>query len=998
MPHNFDPSLFSGANDVYLAEMYDRFCRDPSNVSKGWAELFAALVESPGAAGKNGGAEHNPGQESGCKTSWSDDRSCVIGAAQPHRGLSDAINEQSKANSPLEEFLESLRDYRGGSASADDISRARMDSIRAIMLIRAHRAVGHTMADLDPLKLERGSCHPDLDPANHGFSESDYDRPIFINWYLGLESATLRDILSICRRAYCGKVGVEFIHIQTQNERRWIQQQFEGDAVNLGFTELGKRTILERLASADLFESFLNRRFPGNKRFGLDGGESLVPMMEQIFKRGAQLGIEEVVIGMAHRGRLNVLANVMGKPYRAIFAEFRGMASNNLVEDSSGDVKYHLGTSADRTFEDRTIHLSLNPNPSHLEAVNTVVLGKVRAKQEQRGDTEMNAVMAILLHGDAAFIGQGIVAETFLLSQLRGYRTGGTIHIAVNNQIGFTTSPSMGRSSPYCSDMAKTVDAPVIHVNGDDPESCIRAARLAIEYRQKFKKDIVIDLWCYRRHGHNESDEPMFTQPLMYKKIATHPRLHEIYAQTLIDEGVITPAQHRAQNDRINAMLEEEYQTSETYRVNKADWLEGSWTGISIAEAGARRGDTGVETSLLREVGFAISQPPRNFAVNPKLTRFMEQRRQMINGDITIDWGMAEALAFGTLLCESTSIRLSGEDCQRGTFSHRHAVLIDQDTEDSYIPLNNIRRGQAPFRVIDSPLSEFGLLGYEYGYATAEPHALVLWEAQFGDFANGAQVIIDQFIASGETKWLRMCGLVMLLPHGYEGQGPEHSSARLERYLQLCAQDNWQVCNITTPANYFHALRRQARRSFRKPLVQMSPKSLLRHPLCRSKLEDFSPETSFHRVLWDDWELEDKLDQDPKIQRVILCSGKIYFDLFAARAEKNITNIYLLRLEQLYPFPHDVLHTELKRFPKAEIIWAQEETQNGGAWNFIDRQLEDLLSDIKHKASCRPRYIGRCATASPATGSLITHNAETRSILDAALDITPKSTPKSKPR
>ncbi|MBM3560735.1 MAG: 2-oxoglutarate dehydrogenase E1 component, partial [Alphaproteobacteria bacterium] len=699
----------------------------------------------------------------------------------------------------------------------DQIRRATLDSIRALTLIRAYRVRGHLEARLDPLGLMQPEKHSELDPKGYGFTDSDLERPIFINYVLGLESATLRQIMSLLRDTYCGHIGVEFMHIQGPEEKAWLQERIEGARNRTDFTERGKRAILEALTRAEVFERFLDRKYTGAKRFGLEGGESLIPALEQIITRGGQLGLRELVIGMPHRGRLNVLANVMDKPFRAIFSEFHGNAANSEDVQGSGDVKYHLGTSSDRTFDGNTVHLSLTPNPSHLEAVNTVVLGKVRAKQQQRRDTERHQVMGLLMHGDAAFAGQGLVAETLDLSQLRGYRTGGTVHVIVNNQIGFTTNPTHARSGPYCSDVAKMIQAPIFHVNGDDVEATIHVARLATEYRYRFKADVVLDIWGYRRAGHNESDEPAFTQPRMYRRIGEHKTTRELYAHQLEGEGVIRPGEADEMVEQFRASLETEHEAGQSYRPNKADWREGRWSDIEIAvdQAEPRRGVTAVDTDLLLGVGRAMTEPPANFALNPKVLRQVKTRREAIESGVGIDWATGEALAFGTLICEGTPVRLSGEDVGRGTFSHRHAVLVDQNNEDHYVPLNNLRFGQAPFEIVDSPLSEFGVLGFEYGYAQAEPHALVLWEAQFGDFANGAQVIIDQFIASGESKWLRMSGLTLLLPHGFEGQGPEHSSARLERFLQLCAQDNMAVCNVTTPANYFHVLRRQVRRNFR---------------------------------------------------------------------------------------------------------------------------------------------------------------------------------------
>lgn len=974
-----ETSQLFGANETYIAELYSKWALDPNSVDPSWAAYFEVLEP-----------DEIDLEDDHKGPSWTRRETAVVGqdpTSRDGRSFSDALSETDGSKDSIRDLIEALQSSGAGGASSDQIRQATLDSIRALMLIRAYRMRGHSAATLDPLGLEKREDHPELDPATYGFEEQDMDRPIFINYYLGLESATIREILKICRQTYSGNIGVEFLHIQDPEEKSWIQEKIESSRNRKDFTERGRRAILERLSHADMFETYLDKKYRGTKRFGLDGGESLVPMIEQIFKRGAQLGMEEVVLGMAHRGRLNVLANIMDKPYSQIFAEFEGLISNTDLVQGSGDVKYHLGTSADREFEGKTVHLSLTANPSHLECVNTVVLGKVRAKQHQRGDHERDKVVGLLLHGDAAFIGQGVVAETFLLSQLDGYKTGGTIHIIINNQIGFTTAPSKSRSSPYPSDMAKTVDAPVFHVNGDDPEACVHVARLATEYRQKFKKDVVIDMWCYRRHGHNEGDEPMFTQPTMYNRIKDHPRTREIYASRLQEMGVMTKEDCDEITADITKTLDDSFEAGKAYKLNKADWLEGSWAGLSVAEDGARRGHTSVNMDLLKEVGHALSTTPQNFKPNPKIARQLDAKRKMFETGEGLDWGTAEALAFGTLMCESTTIRLSGEDCERGTFSHRHAVLVDQENENRYVPLNNIRMGQAPFEVIDSPLSEFGLLGYEYGYASAEPHSLVLWEAQFGDFANGAQVIIDQFIASGESKWLRMCGLVMLLPHGFEGQGPEHSSARLERYLQLSADDNWQVCNITQPANYFHALRRQVRRNFRKPLIQMTPKSLLRHKGCVSKLSEFGPGTTFHRVLWDNAEETGALLPDDQIRRVVMCSGKVYFDLEAERDAKGIKDVYIMRVEQIYPFPFHAVTTELSRFPNAEVVWCQEEPENNGAWFFLDRRIERVLGELNHKPNARPRYVGRVAAASPATGSAKRHAEEQKALVTEALDL-----------
>ena len=741
--------------------------------------------------------------------------------------------------------------------------------------------------------------------------------------------------------------------------------------------------ILERVGEAEGLERYLHVKFVGTKRFGLDGGESLIPGIEQILKRGGQLGVKEVMLGMPHRGRLNTLVHVMHKSYTALFSEFQGRSSQPEEMRGSGDVKYHLGASADREFDGNVIHLSLSPNPSHLEAVNPVILGKARAKEDQRGDTDRSQVMCILMHGDAAFAGQGLVAESLDLSDLAGYRIGGTIHFIVNNQIGFTTLPTESRSGPYCTEVAKIVQAPILHVNGDDPEAVVHVARIATEFRQHFKRDIVIDMFCYRRHGHNEGDEPMFTQPLMYKEIGGHRSVKEVYAAALEAEGVVTADEVAAMDASLREKLDKALEAATNYKPNKADWLEGKWAGFTVAPGEEdRKGVTGVDLDKLKTVGQAISEPPKDFDLNRKIVRQLQEKRKTIDTGENIDWATGEALAFGTLLMEGTPVRLSGQDSGRGTFSQRHSVLVDQGNEAKYVPLNHVSEGQARYEVIDSPLNEAGVLGFEYGYSLAEPNALVLWEAQFGDFANGAQVIIDQFICSGESKWLRMSGLVMLLPHGYEGQGPEHSSARLERYLQLSAEDNWQVVNPTTPANYFHALRRQMRRTFRKPLVVMTPKSLLRHKDCVSTLADFGPDSSFRRILAE----TDQLVAGDKVRRVVLCSGKVYFDLVAERRKRKIDDIAILRIEQLYPFPFTRLGVRLAQYPNADIVWCQEEPENMGAWHFVDRRIERALANIEAKAK-RPLYVGRPEAASPATGSARNHLKEQADLVDRALTV-----------
>ena len=938
-----EPGILNGANAPYIADLYRRYREDPNSVDAGWRDSFASLAEEAGGFRCD---SEGP--------SWAPRTTRVVGV-------------------PAAEAPATPRGV--------DERRTALDSLRAIMLIRAYRIRGHLKARLDPLDLAEPEPHPELDPAHYGFGPDDLDRPIFIDNVLGRERATLREIMQILHDTYCGSIGVEFMHMQDPDQKLWIQKRIEQAGNQTDFTVLGRQTILERLTEAECFEKFLAVKYVGTKRFGLDGCEAVIPALEQILKRGSQLGLEEVVVGMAHRGRLNVLCNFMNKPFRAIISEFLGNPANPEDAGGSGDVKYHMGVSADREFDGNSVHLTLNANPSHLEVVNPVVVGRVRAKQVQRNDDDRRKVMGILMHGDAAFAGQGIVAEVFDFSELRGYRTGGTIHVIINNQIGFTTSPAYSRSSPYSTDVAKMVMAPIFHVNADDAEAVIHVARIATEFRQTFGVDVVLDIIGYRRFGHNEGDEPTFTQPRMYSKIAGHPSVRELYARKLEADGIVEPGT----GDRLvadqNTLLNTEFEAGVSYRPNKADWLDGVWSGIRRAEGNdARRGVTSVEVATLRRIGEVLCRPPEGLRLNSKLDRVLEQKRRMFETGEGVDWATAEALAFGSLLLEGDAVRLSGQDSGRGTFSHRHSVWVDQDSEERYLPLNHLGPEQAGFEVIDSPLSEASVLGFEYGFSQAEPNALILWEAQFGDFANGAQVIMDQFISSGEHKWLRMSGLVMLLPHGYEGQGPEHSSARLERYLQLCGEDNMQVVNCSAPASYFHVLRRQLRRDFRKPLVIMSPKSLLRHRRCVSTLEDMGPGTSFHRVLYDN----ERLCDDSEVRRVVLCSGKVYYDLYEERARREITDIFFLRLEQLYPFPRAALLDELSRFPQAELVWCQEEPENMGAWSFVDRRLEAVLEELGGAAH-RPVYVGRAEAASPATGNFRTHQKEQEALVDRAL-------------
>lgn len=958
--------FLSGANALYVAELYARFLDSATNVDQHWVDWFSTMDDDTRSV-----LDELRG------ASWAPSDAGVIGQF----GNGEWMDEGSPQTAAAPHMAPPV--HAAVMPSADAIRNATKDTIRALMLIRAYRVRGHLIAKFDPLGLEGRVEHPELDPRHYGFTDADMDRPIFIDHVLGLEMATLREILAIVKETYCGSIGVEFMHIQEPDVKAWIQRRIEGIRNQTDFTIKGKRAILERLIEGEGFEKFLNVKYTGTKRFGLDGGESAVPALEQIIKRGGQLGIKEIVIGMPHRGRLNVLANVMRKPYQAIFSEFKGGSANPEDTAGSGDVKYHLGTSSDRVFDGEPVHLSLTANPSHLEAVNPVVLGKVRAKQRQRGDNDRHEVMGLLMHGDAAFAGQGLVPETLDLAELKGYRTGGTIHLIVNNQIGFTTAPSYSRSSPYPSDVAKMTQTPIFHVNGDDPEAVVHVARIATEFRQEFHRDVVIDMFCYRRHGHNEADEPMFTNPVMYRTIGNHPTTREIYARKLVNEGVLTEDEAEKMNAAFRTHLDKEFEASESYRPNKADWLEGKWKGLSRLQGAEemRDDDTSVSMELLDEVGRALSEPPANFEVNKKILRQLKAKRKMIESNEGVDWAMAEALAYGTLCIDGGGVRLSGQDSGRGTFSHRHAVLVDQVNEERFIPINNIRPGnQRELEVIDSPLSEAGVLGFEYGYSLAEPERLVIWEAQFGDFANGAQVIIDQFIASGETKWLRFSGLVMLLPHGYEGQGPEHSSARLERYLQLCAEENMQVVNLTTPAQFFHALRRQVCRNFRKPLIVMAPKSLLRHKLCVSHLGEMGPETRFRRVLPE----QDRLVLDKKIRRVVLCSGKLYYDILQGRRDREIKDVAIVRVEQLYPFPWKGILQQMGRYPNAEVVWAQEEPANMGSWFFVGQRIETIMRELDKK-HLHPVYVGRRGAASPATGSNKKHHEEQEWIVDQSL-------------
>ena len=976
-------SFMQGHNAEYLEQLYARFANDPSSVDEAWQAFFRELGDT------ETDVKREAQGPSWLRADW---------PPTPDDDLTHALDGQWPNDVPAKPAQLAARIAEGAKkanvdVSEDAVKRAVLDSVRALMIIRAYRIRGHLIADIDPLGMRDNTPHPELDPKSYGFTEADMDRPIFIDNVLGLQIASMRQIIDIVKRTYCGTFALQYMHISNPEEAGWLKERIEGYGKEITFTREGRRAILNKLVEAEGFEKFLHVKYMGTKRFGLDGGEALIPAMEQIIKRGGNLGAKEVVIGMPHRGRLSVLANVMSKPYRAIFNEFQGGSFKPEDVDGSGDVKYHLGASSDREFDGNKVHLSLTANPSHLEAVNPVVLGKARAKGDQFGDPEHHSVIPVLLHGDAAFAGQGVVAECLQLSGIRGHRTGGTIHIVVNNQIGFTTAPSFSRTSPYPTDIALMVEAPIFHVNGDDPEAVVHAAKIATEFRMKFHRDVVIDIFCYRRFGHNEGDEPMFTNPLMYKEIKTHKTTLQLYTDRLVKDGLIPEGEIEDMKAAFQAKLNEEFEIGKDYKPNKADWLDGRWSHLDRQGEDYQRGETAISQETFDEVGRALSAAPEGFELHKTVSRLLETKGEMFATGKGFDWATGEALAFGSLLTESYPVRLSGQDSTRGTFSQRHSGLINQNTEERYYPLNNIKPGQARYEVIDSMLSEYAVLGFEYGYSMAEPNALTLWEAQFGDFANGAQIMFDQFISSGESKWLRMSGLVCLLPHGYEGQGPEHSSARLERFLQMCGGDNWIVANCTTPANYFHILRRQLHRSYRKPLILMTPKSLLRHKLATSEAADFVTGSSFHRVLWDDADTqkktgksEMKLAADDKIKRVVMCSGKVYYDLLEARDERGIDDIYLMRVEQFYPFPALSLVKEMERFPNADVVWCQEEPKNQGAWSFIEPNIEWVLGRLRDTNN-RPTYAGRPASASPATGLASQHKAQQAALVNDALTI-----------
>ncbi len=955
--------IAAGVSPAFVETLYAKFTADPASVESGWRTFFEGLE----------GSAQGPSWESArWPLTTTDDLTAALDPTQMEPAPKPAKGGGKPAPAAA----------APAPVSKDEIAKAAADAIRAQLLIRTYRVRGHLAANLDPLGLSKREMPEDLKTEYHGFSDADIDRKVYLGGTMGFEWATIRELVDTLRKNYCGNVGLEYMHIADVEERRFLQERMEGQDKAIEFSVDGKKAILNKVIEAEQWEKFLGKKYVGTKRFGLDGGESMIPALESVIKYGGQMGVREIVIGMAHRGRLNVLANVMAKPLRVIFHEFAGGSANPDDIGGSGDVKYHLGTSTDREFDGHKVHMSLVANPSHLEAADPVVLGKTRAIQTLNNDLKDHvASLPVLIHGDAAFAGQGIVWECLGFSGIRGYNTGGCVHFIINNQVGFTTSPQFARSSPYPSDVAKGVQAPVFHVNGDDPEAVTFATKMAMEFRQKFQRDIVIDMWCYRRFGHNEGDEPSFTQPLMYDIIRKHPGVSSVYGNRLIKEGVIDQPWIDENVKQLTLRLEGEFEAGASYKPNKADWFGGRWTGLSAPTDGAsarRNVETGLSQKLFDSLGRTLTTVPESVKIHKTLARVLDAKREMFKSGKGFDWATGEALAFGGLLSEGYGVRLSGQDSGRGTFSQRHAVWVDQTDEHKYVPLQEIEHGN--FEVLDSPLSEYGVLGFEYGYALADPKTLVLWEAQFGDFVNGAQIMIDQFITSGESKWLRANGLVMLLPHGYEGQGPEHSSARPERFLQSCADDNIQVANCTSPANYFHLLRRQMHRNFRKPLIVMTPKSLLRHKLAVSNAEDFQGDSHFRRLLSD---TNGAADVDTK--RLVLCTGKVAYDLIEARDAHGDTDTQIVRVEQLYPFPGNAIAERVAKMPNLEeIVWAQEEPKNNGYWFFVEPLIEEALATVDSRVK-RARYAGRNASASPATGLMKRHQAEQGALVADAL-------------
>lgn len=926
-------SSFFGSNAPYVEELYEQYLADPSSVPESWRVQFDALPNVAGQAGKD--VAHTP----------------VI----------EAFALRAKQGA-----------LRTAGAGADDGKQ-----LKVLQFIRAHRVLGSRQSQLDPLKRMEVNPVPELELAYYGLGEADMNREFSMgSWQGSVNKGKLRDIVAMVKRTYCGTVGVEYMHIASTEQKRWIQKALEGTLSTPSLSAEDKRAILERLTAAEGLEKYLHTRYVGQKRFSLEGGDSLIPLVDDLILNAGASGIKEVVLGMAHRGRLNILVNSLGKIPADLFSEFEGKHHDDL---SSGDVKYHQGFSSDIQTKGGAVHLTLAFNPSHLEIVNPVVEGSVRARQQRREDHDGKQVLPMLIHGDAAFAGQGVVMETLALSQTRGFRTGGTIHLIVNNQIGFTTSDTRDtRSSLYCTDIAKMVEAPIFHVNADDPESLIAVGRIALDYRMKFGKDVVIDMVCYRKLGHNEQDEPFVTQPLMYKKIAQHPGTRKLYADKLTSEGVIAPGHADDLVTSYRAALDAGKSTNKNILYGIKPALAVDWAPYMKVDW-RQPADTTVPLATLKDYAKRLTQLPSEFKAHPTVDKLLAARREMGEGKLPLDWGMAENLAYASLVAAGIPVRISGQDCGRGTFAHRHAVIHDQNREKwdagTYVPLQNISVKQAKFVVIDSLLSEEAVLGFEYGYSTAQPFELVIWEAQFGDFANGAQVVIDQFITSGEAKWGRMCGLCMFLPHGFEGQGPEHSSARLERFLQLCAEHNIQVIVPSTAAQLFHMIRRQMIRPMRKPMIVMMPKSLLRKKESASSLEELA-NGKFEVVIGEQEKLAAK-----KVKRVIFCSGKVYYDIVAERAKRGIDDIAVVRIEQLYPFPHEEYKAQLDLYPNAKsVVWAQEEPMNQGAWRCIQHYL---LRPMKGDQSLA--YAGRPSSASPAVGYLAKHNEQQKELVEAAL-------------
>jgi 2-oxoglutarate dehydrogenase E1 component len=934
-------TILYGSNISYITSLYKQYQKDPTSASQEWQEFF-----------KDFSAE----------------------------SLLEEMPDWSKSLSKKVQLTASPSTYQ-------EIN----DSIKTSKLIQAYRTWGHRASMLDPLGFTTPPSHAELDPTWYGFDVADLQKSIYVN-DLGFENTALKDVIQKLHKIYCGKIGIEFMHLENTLERKWIQDRFEDSNQHYTshqYSPHHEKTIFQNLLKAEAFEKFLHVKFPGAKRFGLDGNESLIPALETILEKSTENGGQEIVLGMSHRGRLAVMATFLNKPMRFIFALFQG-TSIYTEEEGSGDVKYHQGYSSDRIVNDHKVHLSLTPNPSHLESVYPVVLGKVRGKQTAFKASEKKNILGVILHGDAAFTGQGVVAESLQLAKLEGYDTGGTIHIIVNNQIGFTTNSTEARSSYYSSETAKIIQAPILHVNADSPHAVVWAAELASDFRNQFGKDIVIDLIGYRRYGHNEGDEPTFTQPTMYQIIASHPSVSTLFEQNLLQSGIVQENELKEIHNEIEQHLQLEYEASTDLQNSdegklKPDWLKGDWEGIKARfekiEESIQEITTGVHISLLTELGQAALTVPANFNLHSKIDRQFKQRQSLFEIDSEqhrVDWATAESLAFATLLHQGYPVRLSGQDSGRGTFSQRHAILIDQSTQETYVPLNHLPNQKASFEIINSPLSEMAVMGFDYGYSLSNPNTLVIWEAQFGDFSNGAQIIIDQYLSASKSKWLRLSGLVLLLPHGLEGMGPEHSSARLERYLQLCAENNLQVVNCSTPANYFHVLRRQLHSPNRSPLIVMTPKSLLRHRLAVSDLNDMGENTHFKKIL------HDTISKPEEIKRVVLCSGKVYYDLLQYRQENSKDNVALIRIEQLYPFPAKELENALHHYKNAEIIWCQEEPKNMGAWTFIDRRLENVLTKIQAYHS-RSVYVGRDEAASPATGSPNRHIEEQNTIVRAAI-------------